>query len=785
MHLQSYADGVVQTIREPLLVLDADLRVKSANRSFYQTFKTTKEQTAGRLIYELGSGQWDIPALRKILEEILPNDGEFEEFAVEREFPDVGHKMLVLNARRLHDDDNRTQLILLAIEDVTKRRQAEAEAVQQRIWLRVTLSSIGDAVIATDVDARITFMNPTAEKLTGWMQEQAAGRPLSEVFNIVNEETRRLVESPVSKAIRQGQIVGLANHTVLICRDQSERYIDDSAAPIRDERGAIIGVVLVFRDIGERRAVEKRIELSESRYRRLFEAAHDGILILDAKNERVIDVNRFLLDLLHQPRDFFLGKEIWELGVFQDIDASKEAMRQLRQQGFVRYEDLPLQDRDGRQIPVEFVSNVYREDGGMVIQCNIRDVRQRKDLESQRAALLAQEHAARVEAQAAERANRAKDIFLATLSHEMRTPLNAILGWATILGGENVAPAEVKEGAAVIMRNARAQAQLIEDVLDVSRIVSDKLRLEMKPCNLDEVIAAAVDTVRHDVEKKLIQLTVDIRLVPSEVFCDPVRIQQVVWNLLSNSVKFTPPGGTIHVVLTREGSNAVIQVTDSGRGIAPEFVPHVFDRFRQESDTGSRRKFGGLGLGLSIVKHLVEQHGGAVRAQSKGEGLGAVFTVYLPIRPVGVKPSPDGSIGRSSAAGPLDQSSASVKGLRIVVVDDEEDSRRLLAKILTDAGAIVSAASSAAQAIEAVNTQHPQILISDLGMPDTDGFDLIRQIRANGHGPEKLPAVALSAFAHKDDETQALSAGFQVHVSKPVDPRDLMAVLASLTSSSS
>ena len=298
-----YADAIVQTLRESLLVLDADLRVKSASRSFYQTFKVARAETRGRLIYELGEGQWDIPSLRRLLDELLPTNGEFNDYQVEHDFPDIGPRTMLLNARRLHDGGNKTNLILLAIEDITGRRRAEVELARQYNWFQTTLASIGDAVIATDVEGRVTFLNSNAEKLTGWMSTDATGKPLQEVFHIVNEVTREQVESLVSKAISQGTVVGLANHTLLIAKDGTERAIDGSAALIRHdapEDGTIFGVVIVFHDITERRMAEQRLESSEICYRRLFEAAHDGILILDVDECRITDVNPSLRPI--QPR---------------------------------------------------------------------------------------------------------------------------------------------------------------------------------------------------------------------------------------------------------------------------------------------------------------------------------------------------------------------------------------------------------------------------------------------------------------------------------------------------
>ncbi len=286
---------------------------------------------------------------------------------------------MLLNARQLQNGDTQTKFILVAIEDITQRRRDEAEIAlrQQRTWFQTALASIGDAVIATDADTHVTFMNPIAEAITGWTRAQAAGKPLHEVFNIVNEETRQLVESPVTKAIRQGAIVGLANHTILLAKNGAEHPIDDSAAPIRDGQGNIVGVVMVFHDIAIRRAIEHKVEVSEIRYRRLFEAAHDGILILNTKTRQITDVNPFMLELLDYPRTHFIGKELWEIGIFRDKAANQRAMQELHDKGSIRFEDLPLQDRNGHAHPVEVVANIYQEDHEPVIQCNIRDIGER------------------------------------------------------------------------------------------------------------------------------------------------------------------------------------------------------------------------------------------------------------------------------------------------------------------------------------------------------------------------------------------------------------------------
>ena len=402
-----------------------------------------------------------------------------------------------------------------------------------------------------------------------------------------------------------------------------------------------------------------------------------------------------------------------------------------------------------------------------------------------REALLAREHASRSEAEAA---NRAKDVFLATLSHEMRTPLNAIVGWLSLLRHEHAEPNDFQEGLRVIERNTEAQVQLIDDLLDVSRIISGKLRVDIRPCELSDVINVGVNAIRPAAEARGITLNVRLDPSASSASCDSVRIQQVVWNLVSNAVKFTPKGGRVDVTLSRERSSFQIQVSDNGQGISPELLPYVFDRFRQ-SDSSMRRRFAGLGLGLSIVKYIVEAHGGTVEADSPGEGKGSTFTVRLPIRAVRIGedsagetiPSDTGD-GEPEGTVPIADHPPLIRldGLRVLVVDDETDARRALVLVLEQVGAIVTAAGSVREAIEALPKARPDVLVSDLGMPDQDGFDLIRQVRDAGHDAKDLPAVALTAFVQKGDAHLALSAGFQVHVPKPVDPHDLTAVIARL-----
>ncbi len=772
----NYADEIVRTVREPLLVLDAELRVKQASRSFYRTFKVTPQETYGRLLYDLGNGQWDIPALRKLLEEILPNDSKFDDYQVEHEFPGLGRRTMLLNARRLHDGI-KTKMILLAIEDVTERRGTEVEVARQRQCLATALASIGDAVIATDTEARVSFMNPTAERLTGWGQKEAHGRPLDEIFRIVNEDTRNIVESPVSKAIRMGAIVGLANHTVLIAKDGTEHPIDDSAAPIRDEAGNVLGVVMVFHDITERRAAER----TKARLAEIVDSSEDAIVAKDL-NGVITAWNPGAERLFGYSADEAIGKSIAIIIPPDRQDEEADVLQRVRRGERISHFETMRRRKDGSLVEISLGVSPLKNRRGEIIGASkaARDITERKHLHAELEAHLINEQSLRMEA---ESANRSKDLFLATLSHELRTPLNAIVGWVSILRAGGCKEQDLREGLEVIDRNAKAQVQLIDDVLDVSRIVSGKLELNPRRCEFAEVIRAAIDTVRPAADAKGIRIETQIDSSASPGICDPVRIQQVIWNLLTNAIKFTPRGGHVTVALDREHSMTRVTVSDTGQGISPAFLPHVFDRFRQ-ADSSTRRKFGGLGLGLSIVKQLVEMHGGKARAESAGEGHGAKFTIDLPIGAVSATEVDDSradTVGQTVASGATeDAASLRLDGLRIVAVDDEAHARRVLTKVLSEAGAVVTAAANVSEALHAVEKVQPHVLVSDLAMPNEDGYDLIRRIRANGLDAKTLPAVALTAFAHKSYARNALMAGFQVHVSKPVDPRDLLVVVASL-----
>jgi signal transduction histidine kinase/ActR/RegA family two-component response regulator len=381
-----------------------------------------------------------------------------------------------------------------------------------------------------------------------------------------------------------------------------------------------------------------------------------------------------------------------------------------------------------------------------------------------------------------ENADRLKDEFLSVISHELRTPLHAILGWTRLLQTGNLAETKITHGLEVIERNAKSQAQLIEDLLDVSRIITGKLRLAVRPISLIPVIEAAIDTVRPAAEARSIQIQSLFDPNADRVSGDPERLQQVIWNLVSNAIKFTPKGGRIQVRLERINSHIEIIVSDTGKGISAEFLPYLFNRFSQE-DGSSTRSQGGLGLGLSIVRNIIELHGGSVQATSPGEGQGTTFVVSLPLmivhRPI---EAPDRVHPIAETSVPFDSSPSSLQGLKILAVDDETDSREMLTEVLQVCGASVTAVGSAHEALEALKRLKPDILLSDIGMPDEDGYSLIRQIRALDatQGGQTI-AIALTAYARTEDRIRALETGFQMHIAKPIEPAELVAVIKSFS----
>ncbi|MGO9916701.1 MAG: ATP-binding protein [Isosphaeraceae bacterium] len=630
----AYAENIVATLREPFVVLDNSLRVRSANAAFYRNFHASKPETEGRFVYDLGNGQWNIPQLRTLLTQVLRNSHPVEDFEVEHEFLALGRRNMLLNARRFPPESNDPHLVLLAIEDITDRRRAEAA-----------------------------------------------------------------------------------------------------------------------------------MEHSEVRYRRLFEMAKDGILILDADTGKVIDANPFMTALLGYSHTEFLGKELWEIGLFGDINESRAVYRELQEKGYVRYENLPLESTSGHKVEVEFVSNVSGENNHQVVQCNIRDITERSRLQR-----LTQEQAA-----ALADLGRRKDEFLAMLSHELRNPLAPILNAALLLrlhstrnrlqGIENPI---LQQSASIIERQVGQLTRIVDELLEVSRITTGRIQLRPESLAVGVVAENAVATVRSMIDQRKHELTVSLPTQVIWVHADAARLEQVLVNLLTNAAKYTDQGGHVWLTVQQEGEEAVLRVRDTGVGIAPEILPRIFDLFTQ-AERSLDRSQGGLGIGLALVQRLVELHGGTV-AVSSALGQGSEFVVRLPV----VSPP------RARASSPPTETAQPITtSLRVLVVDDNVDTVTTLALLAKESGYDVRTAYDGSTVLETALDYRPDVVLLDIGLPGLNGFEVAKQLR---HQPalQNAVLVAMTGYGGESDHQRSFAAGFDHHLVKPGDFGKVLTILATV-----
>jgi len=742
----AYAENIIATLREPFVVLDKSLRVRTANAAFYRDFHVSKEETEGRFVYELGDGQWDIPRLRTLLVQVQSNSHPVEDFEVEHTFPAIGRRNMLLNARRFPSESNNPELVLLAIEDKTDHRRAEAA-----------------------------------------------------------------------------------------------------------------------------------MKNSEVRYRRLFQTAKDGILILDADKGKVIDANPFMTALLGYTHDEFLGKELWEIGLFRDIKESQAAYRELQEKGYVRYEDMPLETTSGHKVEVEFVSNVYKENGHKVVQCNIRDITERLKVERALAKVLGyaddiiatlrepfvvldgdlrvktanrsfydsfhvskeetencfvydlgngqwdipglrtlldevlshnqsvhdfevehsfpslgrktmllnarpfppdSEHpelillavedvsALRERADELAEASRHKDEFLATLAHELRNPLAPIRNAVQYLGMDSLKESDVRTARDVIDRQVKVMVRLTDDLLDVSRITRNQLELRKQRVDLARVVESAVESSLPLIQQCGHELTVSLPPEPIHLDADPIRLAQVFSNLLNNAAKYTKLRGHIWLTAERQGSDALVSVRDNGIGIPGDMLSRIFDMFTQV-DRSLERSQSGLGIGLTLVRRLVEMHDGSIEARSNGSGEGSEFLVRVPVF-IQVFHEPPKSDRPKAAA---------LSECRILVVDDNKDSADSMAMLLRLKGNDIRTAHDGLEAVEAAESFRPELVLLDIGLPKLNGFEVARRIRQQPWSRDVI-LVALTGWGQDDDRRRSKEAGFNFHIVKPVELAVLERLLA-------
>jgi PAS domain S-box-containing protein len=637
------------------------------------------------------------------------------------------------------------------------------------------IDSANDAIISKDLDSRITSWNKAAQRIFGYSAEEAIGRS---ILIIVPPELHQ-EELAIFEKVLNGERID-HYETIRVRKDGSKLNISLTISPINGADGKIVGVSKIARDVSEEKHADSRIRLIA-----------DSLPVLIAyidKKFRYRFANRTYFDWFGKRPDEVIGKKISEIvgpTAYEEVlPQTKKALSGER----VSFEQ-KIHYRDGDE---HFISGDYVPDVDLLTGevrgffALVRDITDRKRheeaLRKSEEALrdtLASERTARKEA---EEIIRLRDEFLTTISHELRTPLNSILGWAGMLAAGTI-DLDVSRAAETIFRNAKAQAQLIDDILDVSRIITGKIRLETQPIMVAPVIEQAVESLRPAIDARNINFAMELSDEGHIVLADPDRLQQVIWNLLSNAIKFTPENGNVAIRVSSTDSKTMITVSDTGIGIRPEFLPYVFDRFRQ-ADGSSTRKHGGIGLGLAIVRHLVELHGGTISVSSDGENMGTTFSVILragPSTPDNIDPEKEAEHTESLAFIRNTVSEKELAGMKILAVDDKQDSLEMLTVLLKGKGAEVRTFLSAKEALETIGDWKPDVLISDIAMPDEDGYFLIRTLRARP--PEEgglTPAIALTAYVAAKEKEKVLESGYQKYLSKPVVPAELIRAVSDL-----
>jgi PAS domain S-box-containing protein len=635
-----------------------------------------------------------------------------------------------------------------------KRAQARLIAI---------IESTDDAIISKSLEGIIETWNQGAEKTFGYRADEAIGQHIS----LIIPPDRLNEEAEIINRLRRGERM---EHFETLRRRKDGKliYVSLTVSPVKNLEGHVIGASKIARDISERQRIEARL-------RAIVEATPECVKVV-APDGTLEFINQAGLGMIESDSEGAVrGACVYNL-IAPEHRADWIARHQRVCAGERLSWEYEIIGLHGTRRWLETNAVPLPLPDGRIGQLAVtREIMQRKILEAEREALLLSERAARSHA---ERASQLKDEFLANLSHELRTPLNAIMGWSQILNLTSD-PADLEQGLEAIQRNARAQAQLIEDLLDMNRIVSGKMRLKVQPTDLATIIQGAIESISPAATAKDIKIRQVLDPHASTVSGDPARLQQVIWNLLTNAIKFTPKGGKVDIVLERVNSHLEVTISDTGIGIAPEHLPIIFERFRQV-DSSSTRVHGGLGLGLSIVKQLIELHGGTISAKSAGEGRGSTFVLTFLLSPIRGDEDRIHPESRKSTA--LEIGKLDLAGIRVLVVDDESDSRILVERVLAQCGAQVITANSATQGLEKLREFRPHVLVSDIGMPITDGYQFIREVRnlAEAQGG-RTPAVALTAFARSEDRMRAMLAGYQVHVAKPIEPQELAVTVRSLS----
>jgi PAS domain S-box-containing protein len=649
---------------------------------------------------------------------------------------------------------------------------------------RLLVESIRDyAIFMLDPQGRVLTWNAGAERLKGYQSQEIIGEHFSR-FYPAEALARGLPEHELEAATESG---AFEDEGWRVRKDGSLFWANVVITAIRDARGELLGFAKVTRDLTQRRSHEDALRQSEERFRLLVEGVADYAIFMLDVNGKIATWNVGAQRIKGYTAEEAIGHHF---SMFYPAEANESGWPEHELQ--VAAEKGSFVDtgwrvrKDGTMLWANVTITALRDETGRLVGYAklTRDLTESKRIEAAELASQERDHlleAERSARMAAQRATRVKDEFLATLSHELRTPLSAILGWTQVLlRGGAAKPEEQRRAIEVIDRNARAQVQLIDDLLDLSRIMTGKIRLDLHQVSLLAIVEAAVDSAKPAADAKDIRLKAILDSVRATVNADSTRLQQVVWNLLTNAIKFTPKGGQVQVLLQRVNSHIELSVSDTGVGIPASFLPHVFDRFSQR-DSSTTRVFGGLGLGLAISKQLVELHGGSIRVSSEGEGRGSTFFVELPLSIVQIEEENALRIHPTAETQPSELLPLpKLDGIHAFIVDDEPDAREILEKVLRDQGAQVTSFSSADEVMAALKTTKPSVIVSDIGMPEMDGYQLMRALRASEPRLGRIPALALTAFARAEDRKRSLVAGYQAHLAKPFDVGELILVVSDL-----
>ena len=770
--IQNYAQNVVDTVREPLLILDATLRVRSANRAFYQTFQVSSSETEGRLIYELGNGQWDIPDLRTLLEDIVPKSSVFDDFELEHTFPTIGRRIMLLNARKLQAGHH-GELLVLAMEDVTARRKAEEDLVNAGALQNAIFNSANFSSIATDEKGVIQIFNVGAERMLGYEASEVMNKITPADISDPQEVIARAkaLSSELATTISPGfeALVFKASRGIediyeltYIRKDGTRFPAIVSVTALRDAQESIIGYLLIGTDNTVRKQVEAERMLLDQRVRdqqfytrSLIESNIDALMTTDPRGI-ISDVNKQMEELTGCTRDELIGAPFKDY--FTNPDRAEAGIKLVLSEGKVKDYELTARARDGQETVVSYNATTFydRDRKLQGVFAAARDVTERSRLEKQmllQSAELSDLH-------------RRKDEFLAMLSHELRSPLAPISNAVQILGMQHGNENEVqREARGIIERQTSQLRHLVDDLLEVSRITTGMVQLRKVSVAVGDIMKSAIETVRPQIDQRKHDMTVSIPPDPIWLHADAARLEQVIVNLLTNAAKYTDVSGKIWLSAEQVGDECLLRVRDTGVGITPELLPCIFDLFTQ-AERSLDRSQGGLGIGLALVQRLTELHGGKVEVSSTLRQ-GSEFLIRLPIEKF------------HSTAMPSQLVETPVQKphpLRVLIVDDNVDTVLSFSMLLKASGSEVKTAHDGPTAVKIAQEYVPDVVLLDIGLPGLNGYEVARQIRKQP-SLRNVVLVALTGYGQESDKQASTEAGFNHHLIKPARIAEIRQIL--------